>query len=140
MRLFDGYIKRRPLMERDGSDVSALVGLDGFVVTAQLLDEGSGEWWLAVQTLEDRAWCETCGVRATGHGRRRVVVRDLPVADRPVVLVWAERLWRCLEPACPTCIWSEESNEIAARAVLTERARAEICRRGGARGHSGAPA
>jgi hypothetical protein len=41
-----------------------------------------------VETLEDRAWCETCGVRATGHGRRRVVVRDLPLADRPVVLVW----------------------------------------------------
>jgi hypothetical protein len=66
MRLFDGYIKRRPLMERDGSDVSALVGLDGFVVTAQLLDAGSGEWWLAVQTVEDRGlvrdlWCASDG-------------------------------------------------------------------------------
>ena len=40
MRLFDGYINRRPLMERDGSGVSALVGLEGFVVCAQLLDEG----------------------------------------------------------------------------------------------------
>jgi hypothetical protein len=29
MRLFDDYIKRRPLMERDGSGVSALLGLDG---------------------------------------------------------------------------------------------------------------
>jgi hypothetical protein len=37
MRLFDGNIDRRPLMQRDGSGVSALVGLDGFVVTAQLL-------------------------------------------------------------------------------------------------------
>src|SRR5918994_671522 len=136
MRLFDGYIKRRPLMERDGSDVSALVGLDGFVVTAQLLDEGSGEWWLAVQTLEDRAWCETCGVRATGHGRRRVVVRDLPLADRPVVVVWAKRLWRCSELACSARTWSEESDEIAPRAVLTERARAEICWRVGPAQHS----
>ena len=48
-------------MERDGSGVSALVGLDGFVVTAQLFDDDSGEWWLAVETTEDRAWCETCG-------------------------------------------------------------------------------
>jgi hypothetical protein len=45
MRLFDGYIKRRPLMERDGSGVSALLGLDGFVVSAQVLDQASCEWW-----------------------------------------------------------------------------------------------
>jgi transposase len=140
MWLFDGYINRRPLMERDGSGVSALVGLEGFVVRAQLLDEPSGEWWLAVESLEDRAWCEICGVRAIGHGRRRVVVRDLPLADRPVVLGWAKRLWRCGEPACPARTWSEESDEIAPRAVLTERARAEICRRVGPAQHSVAQA
>jgi hypothetical protein len=39
-------------MENHGSDVSALVGLDGFVVRAQVLDEASGEWWLAVETTE----------------------------------------------------------------------------------------
>jgi transposase len=53
------------------------------------------------------------------------------MADRPVVLVWAKRLWRCPEPACPMGSWSEESDEIASRAVLTERARAEIARRVG---------
>ena len=84
MRLLNGYIDWRPLMDRDGSGVSALVGLEGFVVTAQLLDGTSREWWLAVETSEDRAWCETCGVRSTGHGRRRVVVRDLPIGDRPL--------------------------------------------------------
>ena len=93
--------------------MSALLGLDGFVVRAQLLDEATGEWWLAVETIEDRAWCPTCGVRAVGHGRRRVKVRDLPMADRPVVLVWAKRLWRCPEPACAMGTWSEESDEIA---------------------------
>jgi transposase len=118
-------------MEHHGSDVSALLGLDGFVVVAQLLDEETGEWWLAVETTETRGWCPTCGVRAVGHGRRRVKVRDLPIADRPVVLVWAKRLWRCPEPACEACTWSEESDAIAPRAVLTERARAEIARRVG---------
>jgi transposase len=118
-------------MERNGSGVSALLGLDGFVVRAQLLDESTGEWWLAVETAVDRAWCPACGIRAVGHGRRRVKVRDLPLADRPVVLVWAKRLWRCPEPACPMGSWSEESDEIAPRAVLTERARAEIARRVG---------
>jgi hypothetical protein len=36
MRLSNGYIKRRPLMERDGSGVSALLGLDGFVVVYRI--------------------------------------------------------------------------------------------------------
>ena len=44
-------------MERNGSGVSALLGLDGFVVRAQLLDEETGEWWLAVETTEDRGCC-----------------------------------------------------------------------------------
>jgi transposase len=127
-------------MERDGSGVSALVGLDGFVVSARLLDDASGEWWLTVETTEDRAGCPACGVRAVGHGRRRVVVRDLPLADRPVVLVWAKRLWRCPEPACPARTWSEESDQIAPRAVLSERARAEIARRVGPAEHSVAQA
>jgi transposase len=140
MRLFDGYIARRPLMERDGSGVSALLGLDGFVVRTQLLDDASGEWWLAVETTEDRAWCPACGVRAIGHDRRRVVVRDLPLADRAVVLVWDKRTWRCREPACAVCTWSEESDQIAPRAVLTERARAEIARRVGPAEHSVAQA
>jgi transposase len=136
----DDCIDRRPLMERDGTGVSALVGLDGFVVTAQLLDEASGEWWLAIETTEDRAWCETCAVRAIGHGRRRVVVRDLPLAGRPVRLVWAKRLWRCAEATCPVRTWTEDCDEIGPRAVLTERARAEICRRVGPAQHSVAQA
>jgi transposase len=140
MRLLNGYIDRRPLMDRDGSGVSALLGLDGFVVRAQLLEESRREWWLAVETTEDRGWCETCGVRATGHGRRRVVVRDLPMAERPVVLVWAKRLWRCDEATCAAHTWSEHSDEIAPRAVLTERARAEIARRVGPGEHSVAQA
>jgi transposase len=117
-------------MENNGSDVSALVGFDGFVVRAQVLDDETGEWWLAVETTETRGWCPGCGVQAVGHGRRRVKVRDLPLADR-LVVVWAKRLWRCPEPACAMKTWSEESDAIVPRAVLTERARAEIARRVG---------
>src|ERR671910_3117512 len=136
MRLSNGYIDRRPLMERDGSGVTELLGLEGFGVRAQLLDEASGEWWLAVETSEDRAWCPVCGGRAVGHGRRRVKVRDLPLADRPVVLVWAKRLWRCPDPDCAVGTWSEEVDDIGPRAALTERARAEICRLVGEAGRS----
>ena len=50
-------------MERDGSGVSALLGLDGFVVSAQVLDEASGEWWFDVRF----------GPRSPGCGRRPAV-------------------------------------------------------------------
>jgi transposase len=69
-----------------------------------------------------------------------VVVRDLPLTDRPAVLVWAKRLWRCSEPACTARTWAEESDQISPRAVLTERARAEIARRVGPDEHSVAQA
>ena len=102
-------------MGRDGSGVAALPGLDGFVMCAQLLDDASGEWWLAVETSDDRTWCPSGGVRAVGHGRRHVVVRDLALADRPVVLVWAKRLWRCADPA------NLDALRAAARALWTRR-------------------
>ena len=113
---------------------TALLGMDGFVVGAQV--ETDGELWLMVETTADVVGCETCGTRAVGHGRREVKVRDLPIADRRVVLVWRKRLWRCGDGDCEVKTWSEDTDAIAPRAVLTERARAEICRRVGRDGHS----
>jgi transposase len=105
-----------------------------FVVGAQL--EVAGELWLMVETTSEVVGCEGCGMRAMGHGRRWLKVRDLPMADRPVVLVWAKRLWRCPDPDCAVGTWSEEVDDIAPRAALTERARAEICCLVGEAGHS----
>ncbi len=113
---------------------SALLGMDGFVVGAQL--EVDGEVWLSVETTADVAGCEACGTRAVGHGRRVVRVRDLPVGDRSVVLVWRKRIWRCPDPHCEVKTFSEDTDAIAPRAVATERARAEMCRRVGQDGHS----
>jgi transposase len=50
--------------------------------------------------------------------------------------VWAKRLWRCPDPDCAVGTWSEQVDDIAPRAALTERARAEICRLVGEAGHS----
>jgi transposase len=75
-------------------------------------------------------------VRATPHGRRLVRVRDLPIGGRPVVLWWRKRLWRCGEPACGVWTWTERVAGIAPRAVLTQRARAEACRRVGKDAHA----
>ena len=113
---------------------TALLGMDSFVAGAQV--EVGGEWWVMVETTADVVGCDGCGARAVGHGRRVVRVRDLAIADRRVVLVWRKRLWRCPDPDCEVKTWSEETDAIAPRAVLTERARAEICRRVGRDGHS----
>jgi hypothetical protein len=47
MWLSNGYIDRRPLMERDGSGVSAL-RLDGFVVVRSAARRCKRRVWLAV--------------------------------------------------------------------------------------------
>ena len=122
-------------MSGHGTDgATALLGMPGFAIRAQVLE--GDEWWLAVETSADRVGCPSCGVRAVGHGRRRVQVRDLPIAGRPVRLVWAKRIWRCPDARCATKTWTETSELIGARASLTERARAEVCRRVGEDGDS----
>ncbi len=80
--------------------------------------------------------CVGCGERAELHGRRTVRVRDLPAGGRPVVLCWRKRIWRCREPACGVRTWTERAAAIRPRAVLTERARAEACRRVGKDAHA----
>ncbi len=111
-------------------DIAAVsLGLPGFVVLAGA-DYG-GELELLVETTEPVTGCGGCGVVATLHDRKPRWVRDLPAGGRPVRLVWFKRVWRCQEPLCSTRTWSETSPEIAPRAVLTERARAECARRVG---------
>lgn len=116
-------------MKHRSQGATALVGMPGFVVGAQI--EVDGEWWLNVETTAEVVGCDACGTRAVGHGRRRVRVRDLPIAGRPVVLVWHKRIWRCPDPDCDRNTWTERCDAIAPRAALTERARAEACRRVG---------
>jgi transposase len=116
------------------ASASRLLGLDGFqLVSAELV---GGEWQLAVQTTAAVIGCMGCGTRAELHGRRTVRVRDLPLGGRPVVLWWRKRLWRCREPACQVRTWTERVAAIRSRAALTERARAEACRRVGKDAHA----
>jgi transposase len=120
--------------QHSSASVSRLLGLDGFqVLAAQVV---GGEWQLEVQTTATVIGCVGCGVRATPHGRRTVRVRDLPIGGRPVVLLWRKRIWRCREPACGVRTWTERTAAVRPRAVLTERARAEACRRVGKDAHA----
>jgi transposase len=111
-----------------------MLGLPGFVVTTA--GEYGGELELVVETTETVTGCPSCGVVATAHGRRPVWVRDTPIGDRPVVLCWRKRLWRCDEPTCSRRTWTETSPAIMARATLTERARAWAARRVGKDNHT----
>ena len=120
--------------QHSSASASRLLGLDGFEVLAA--EVVGGEWRLAVQTTVELVGCAGCGVRAEAHGRRAVRVRDLPAGGRPVVLCWRKRIWRCTEPACGVRTWTEQVAAIRPRAVLTERARAEACRRVGKDAHA----
>jgi hypothetical protein len=120
--------------QHSSASASRLLGLDGFqLVSAKLV---YGEWQLVVQTMATVIGCVGCGVPATPHGRRTVRVRDRPTGGRPVVLAWRKRLWRCREPACGVQTWTEQAAVIRPRTVLTERARAEACRRVGKDAHA----
>jgi len=120
--------------QHSSASASRLLGLDGFeVLTAEIT---GGEWQVTVQTTASVVGCRGCGVRAELHGRRTVRVRDLPFAGRPVVLAWRKRIWRCREPACGVRTWTEQTVVIRPRVVLTERARAEACRRVGKDAHA----
>jgi transposase len=111
-----------------------MLGLSGFWVLA--VSEHDGEVEQAVETTAKEDWCPSCGVRARLHDRRPSWVRDLPAAGRPVTLVWVKRVWRCHEPQCAKRTWTETSDAIRPRCVLTERARREACRRVGQDGHT----
>jgi transposase len=108
---------------------TVLLGLPGFGLLA--VSEHDGELEVAVETTAGEAFCDVCGVRARLHDRRPTWVRDLPTCGRPVTLVWVKRVWRCRETACGRQTWTEASEVIGARMSLTERARAEACRRVG---------
>jgi transposase len=120
--------------QHSSASASRLLGLDGFeVLSAELV---GGEWQVIVQTTATVVGCVGCGVQAELHGRRMVWVRDLPIGGRPVVLAWHKRIWRCGEPACDVRTWTERTAAIGPRMVLTERARAEACRRVGKDAHA----
>ena len=107
----------------------ALLGLDGFRVLD--VDETPAEVAVTVETTVALVGCATCGVRAEAQDRLRVDMRDLPCFGRPARLVWMKRRWRCADPDCEAKTWTEGSDHVAPRAVLTLRAGAEATRQVG---------
>ena len=119
-------------MSDGSSGATALLGMDGFVVLAMI--EEDGELFISVETTANVVGCGTCGVRATGHGRSVIQMRDLPSGGRPVRLVWRKRKWICRDPDCAAKSFTETSELV--EDSLTKRAAAEICRKVGQDGSS----
>lgn len=120
--------------QQSSASASRLLGLDGFETTATEIT--GGEVTAHCPDHGHPGRCTGCGVRAEFYGRRTVRVRGLPIGGWPVVLAWRKRIWRCAEPACDVRNWTERVAAIRPRAVLTERARAEACRRVGKDAHA----
>jgi transposase len=100
------------------------------------VSENDSEVEQAVETTADLVGRPSCGAVAELHDRRPSWVRDLPTGGRSVTVVWVKRVWRCPHGLCPKRTRTEISSVIAARASLTELARAAICRRVGEDGAS----
>jgi transposase len=104
----------------------ALLGLPGFRITA--VTEDGDELLVGIETIRQAAGCPSCGVIARTKDRLRVVVRDLPAFGKRVRLVWSKRRFFCPEPDCPQKTWTEHSNELPDRHVLSARAGRECTR------------
>jgi transposase len=98
-----------------------LVGLDGFHVIEVI--EQAGRVQVVVESAPTATACLTCGVLVGSHGRRDVVLVDVPCFGRPVGLVWRKRTWRCTEAECTGKAFTEQHADLARpRALLTTRA------------------
>ena len=114
----------------DGSGLAeALLGLDGFRVLE--VSETPDELTISIETTVELEGCASCGTRAESQDRMAVEVRDLACFGRPARLVWNKRRWRCRDADCEAKTWTEQSPQVSARVLLTQRAGAETCRQVG---------
>jgi transposase len=95
-----------------------------------------GEWRLAVQTTATTVGCRGRGYGPSSTAAVRSGCATCSVGGRPLVLAWPKRIWRCREPPCGVRTWTERAAPIRPRAVLTQRARAQACRRVGKDAHA----
>ena len=97
-----------------------LLGLDGVHVEA--VDRSDGLLVVTVSSPAAPTGCPSCGVIATGRGRRRRVLHDVPGATR-VRIVWRQRVWRCDDDGCARKTFVEHLPALVERrGSITKRA------------------
>src|SRR4029453_7049273 len=77
---------------------------------------------LTVESHPAETGCPRCGGIAVGHGRGLRRLHDIPAFGAAVELLWRQRRYRCVEPACPLVGFSEDHPLAPAQAKLTSRA------------------
>lgn len=79
-----------------------------------------------VETIRKPVRCPTCGSVAEPKDRRTSTIRDLPVGDKPLVLLWKKRVWNCTNSDCPQVTWTESADFVTSRHSLTNRAKIDL--------------
>lgn len=115
-----------------GDDVTrVLAGLGDYRVLDAVEIDGVLE--VTVEVARGEAPCPDCGVFSARVKQRRVQrVRDGLSFERPTVLVWCKRRFRCDTPGCRAS-FTESTTLVPARARLTTRLREAMGRAGRAR-------
>ncbi len=84
------------------------------------------EIFAQVETLRKPVFCPICGSMAEPKDRRTSTIRDLPIGDKPLVILWKKRVWNCTNPDCPQVTWTETANFVSSRHSLTNRAKLDL--------------
>ena len=116
-------------MNNPTSLAEALLGLDGFQILE--VHETPDELIINIETKSTVVGCPSCGVRAQAKDRMRVDIRDLPCFGRPARLVWMKRRWRCSDGNCEAKTWTETTEHVPPRGLLTNRCGVEATRQVG---------
>lgn len=93
----------------------AMLGLPGFRVMR--VEEGDSEVVIHIESSAGLVGGPGCGTVARAHGRVVVDYRDLAAFGHPARLRWRKRRFRCDEPVCGTCTWTETSPAFSAPAA-----------------------
>ena len=81
-----------------------------------------------VETLRQPVYCPICGAAAEPKDRRTSTIRDLPIGNKPFVILWKKRVWNCTNPDCPQVTWTESADFVSSRHSLTNRAKRDLAR------------
>jgi len=109
--------------------VEVLTGLEGFRVRTARQSGRLVE--LEVELAAAEAPCPACGTFSGSvkeYPSRPVKIVDAPSFDRPVVVWWWKRRFRCQTPGCAKRSFVERCEQIAPRARTSERLRDLACR------------
>lgn len=111
---------------------SVLFDLPGFVVIECVeLDDGARRVLIMQVAVEHG--CPRCGVLVGGkpYDVRESRIKDLPFGERPLVVIWRKRRYRCLEPSCRQKLFVERSSEIRPGRRSSQRLRRVLARADG---------